>query len=775
MKAKLLNFALLLLISHGLWGQGKYSVSGYVKDSKTGEVLIGATVIVKNSTSGTVANSYGYFSLSLPKGEHNISFMYLGYEPIEKKVKVEKDTRLDVEMNPNIQEIQAVVVSREGGNSNVQRAEMSLIKLEMKNIRQIPALMGEVDVIKAIQLLPGVQSTTEGGSGFSVRGGTSDQNLILLDEATVYNASHLMGFFSVFNNDAIKDIKLYKSDMPASFGGRLSSVLDIRMKDGNSKQFAATGGIGSISSRITLEGPVLKDKSSFMLSGRRTYVDVFFPLFNNEDLKGSSLYFYDLNAKLNATLNPNNRLFVSGYFGRDMFGRDINGFGFGNRTLTTRWNHIFRHNLFMNTTLISSNYNYFLESNTNDANAIRWESNMNEINLKVDFNYALGPRYQLRFGASSALLTFMPGLIKGTSSKSFIQRWEIPKQYALEHGAYLLNELDFGKLSVKAGLRLSVFQNLGKGVSIVLSDEYRVIDKINHSNGEIYNTYINPEPRLGMVYRLSDSSSIKASYSHTTQYVQQASNSQGGNPLDVWFPASPNIKPQQADQWAIGYFRNFLNNQIEASAEFYYKSVRNFVDFKDFANILLNDELEAEIRQGSAYSYGMELFTRIGTGKWDGWVSYTYGRTFRKTSGVNMGHTYSATYDKPHNVTIVLSYRVNSRVTLSANWLYSTGQAYTQPTGRYEIDSQTLPIYSERNAKRYPDYHRLDVAVNIKTKNSLNQRWQSEWNISIYNLYNRHNAWAINFAQDKDNSNTTYAEKTYLFPIIPSVTYNFKF
>lgn len=755
--------------------QVRFSVSGYVKDAQTGEALIGATIIVRGLTTGTATNSYGYYTLSLPRGDYTIAATYLGYQTETKPIQVVKDIRLDLELKTNTQEIQEVVVSRERGNSNVQRAEMSLIKLEMKNIKQIPALMGEVDVIKAIQLLPGVQSTAEGGSGFSVRGGAADQNLILLDEATVYNASHLMGFFSVFNNDAIKDIKLYKGDMPASFGGRLSSVLDIRMKEGNNKDFNVTGGIGSISSRLTIEGPVAKDKCSFMIAGRRTYVDVFFPLFNNEDLKGSKLYFYDLNAKLNLTINPNNRIFVSGYFGRDMFGRDINGFGFGNRTLTTRWNHIFKHNLFMNTTIITSNYAYFLESNTNDANAIRWESNMDELNIKVDFSYAIGPKYQLKFGTSSAHLTFMPGLIKGTSSESFIQRWEIPKQYALEHGAYISNEFDFGRLSLKAGTRVSAFQNMGKGQSLVLSPDYKVVDKINHAQGEIYNTYINPEPRLGLVFRLNDSSSVKASYSHTTQYIQQASNSQGGNPLDVWFPASPNIKPQQADQWAVGYFRNFMNNQIEASAEVYYKNVRNFVDFKDFADILLNDELEADIRQGKAFSYGLELYTRIGLGKWDGWVSYTYGRTFRKTPGVNMGRTYSATYDKPHNATIVLSYRVNKRVTISANWIYSTGQAYTQPTGRYEIDNVTIPIYSDRNAKRYPNYHRLDVAVNIKTKKSLSRRWQSEWNISIYNLYNRHNAWAINFLQDKDNPNVTYAEKTYLFPAIPSVTYNFKF
>jgi len=775
MKLRCYSLFLLLFFSNLLFAQEKYSIFGYLKDASTGEVLIGATVIAKDLNVGTATNSYGYYNLSLPKGEHTIAFGYLGYETIERTVTLNKNSRIDIELKPESQEIKEVVVTREKGNSNVRRAEMSLVKLEMRNIRQMPALMGEVDVIKAIQLLPGVQSTSEGGSGFSVRGGSADQNLILLDEATVYNASHLMGFFSVFNNDAIKDVKLYKGDIPASFGGRLSSVLDIRMKEGNSKEFKATGGIGSISSRLTLEGPIINEKSSFIISGRRTYVDVFFPLFKNEDLDKSSLYFYDLNAKVNATINPNNRIFLSGYFGRDMFGQDINGFGFGNRTFSARWNHIFKHNLFMNFTLISSNYNYFLESNTNDANALRWESNMDETCAKIDFNYAIGPKYQLKFGVSSSHLTFMPGLIKGTSSNSFIQRWEIPKQYALEHGAYLSNEFDLGKISFKAGVRLSAFQNLGKGEGLILSPDYKVIDRIQYPKNEVYNTYINPEPRLGLVYRLNDSSSIKASYSYTTQYVQLASNSQGGNPLDVWFPASPNIKPQKANQWALGYFRNFLNNKIETSVEAYYKRVKNFVDFKDFANLLLNDELEADIRQGEAYSYGLELFARIGLGKWDGWISYTYGRTFRKTPGVNMGRTYSATFDKPHSATIVFNYQLNKRITISANWIYSTGQAYTQPTGRYEIENVVIPLYSDRNSKRYPDYHRLDLAVNIKTKKSLNRRWQSEWNFAIYNVYNRHNAWTINFEIDEENGNKPYAEKVYLFPIIPSITYNFKF
>lgn len=776
------NFTLLVLVLVLLiadfqfaYSQEKYAVSGYVKDASTGEALIGATVYAKGTTLGTSTNSYGFYSMNLPKGKYTLVYSYISYLPGEREVLMEKGVQYNIELQPETVQIGEVVVSREKANANVTRPEMSVVKLEMKKIRQIPALMGEVDVIKAIQLLPGVTAAAEGSSGFSVRGGAMDHNLILLDEATVYNASHLMGFFSVFNNDAIKDVKLYKGDMPASMGGRLASVLDIRMKDGNSKQFVATGGIGTLSSRLTLESPIIKDKCSFMVSGRRTYVDLFFPLFKNDDLKSSTLYFYDLNAKVNYTLNDKNRIFVSGYFGRDIFGNGDMGFGFGNRTFTTRWNHIFGNKLFMNATLLRSNYSYFLESDSNDANAFKWESDMKETSFKVDFNLMVNTHHNLKFGVSTSLLSFNPGVVNGTDEDSFIDQWKIPKTHALEHGIYLMNEQKASKFILKYGVRLSVFQNMGKSKLLKLDDNYKVIDTVLYKQGEVYNTYINPEPRIGVTYVINDKSSIKASYSHSVQYIQQASNSQAGNPLDVWFPSTPNIKPQLADQWGIGYFRNFFDNVLETSVETYYKQMDRLIDFKDFASLLLNDEMEADIRAGKGHSYGLELYGRFSKNKIDGWISYTYSRTYRKTPGVNFGNTYSASYDKPHNLSVVFSYNFSKRVTLSANWLYSTGQAYTQPVGRYVVEGTVIPIYSERNGKRYPDYHRLDLSLIIKSKHNLTRKWQGEWNISIYNVYNRKNAWAINFVQDENNSNVTYAEKTFLFPMIPSVTYNFKF
>lgn len=753
----------------------QYSLSGYIKDATTGEVLIGATVYLVNRYSGTSTNGYGYYMMMVPEGTHRIAVSFIGYNTVEKELTFTRNTRLDIELTPTSKELEAVTVTREKKNANVSSRQMSVTRLNIKQLREMPALLGEVDIIKSIQLLPGVQSAAEGSSGFNVRGGATDHNLILLDDATVYNASHLMGFFSVFNNDAIKDITLYKGDMPASMGGRLASVLDIRMKDGNSKHFGASGGIGSISSRLTLEGPIVKDKSSFILSGRRTYIDLFFPLFKGADLNSSVFYFYDFNAKVNFTLNPNNRFYASGYFGKDLFGAETSQFGFGNQTLTLRWNHIFGNRLFMNTSVVKSRYSYNLESKSNDANAFKWNSTMDELAMKINYTLIASERLKIRFGVSSSYLTFNPGVVTGNSDNSFITRWAIPRNFALEHGLYLANEQTMGKFTLKYGLRLSIFQNIGKGTVLQLDDAYRVTGSKTYASGTIFNTYINPEPRIGAIYQIDEKNSLKASYGRTVQYIQRASNSQTGNPLDVWFPASPNIKPQKSDQWAIGYFRNFLSNSIETSLEVYYKKLDHLIDFKDFATLLLNDEMEADVRSGSGYSYGAELYARYRIAKFNGWVSYTYSRAFRTIIGVNQNKQYRSNYDKPHSISVVVNYPLTKRTTLSAIWIYSTGQPFTPPIGRFEINGTIIPIYADRNGKRFPSYHRLDLSLVVKSKKRPKRKWRGKWNISIYNAYNRHNAWAINFVRDEENFSETYAEKTYLFPIIISTTYNFKF
>lgn len=754
----------------------RFSVSGYIRDGANGEELIGATVIVTELKTGTASNQYGYYSISLVPGKYTLIYSFLGYESVEQVITLSKNTSISVELKLEQTLLEEVVVTREKPNVNITRTEMSVTRLDIKTIQRMPALMGEVDVIKAIQLLPGVQSSSEGSSGFSVRGGAIDQNLILLDEATVYNASHLMGFFSVFNNDAIKEVKLYKGDIPAYSGGRLASLLDVRMKEGNSKDYALTGGVGTISSRLTIEGPILSEKTSFIASGRRTYADIFLPLASNPNVRDNQLYFYDLNTKINHRFNDKNRLFLSGYFGRDVFKNEFAGFGFGNQTVTARWNHLFGPKLFLNTSLTFSSYDYFLGGGTGEPNGFVWRADMEDYSFKMDYNYFLNSSNNVRFGIQSVYHKINPGVAKGEGSESIIQEFVVPSNYSLEHGIYAQNEQNIGSnLTVKYGLRLSALQNLGKSMVYDYNADFEVVDSTEYEKGKIFNTYINLEPRLGITYAFDEKQSVKGSYSRTVQYVQQASNSASGTPLDIWFSSSPNVKPQLSDQWALGYFRNFWDNAFETSVEVYYKELTNVIDFKEFASILLNKKLEGELRVGKAHSYGIETMVQFTKGKVNGWVSYTYSRAFRQIEGINSGKAYPAPYDKPHDISIVANYDINSNFTVSATWVYATGVPSTFPAGKYEIMGTVIPFYTERNSYRYSDYHRLDLALTYKPRPKSSRKWKGEWNLSIYNAYNRKNAWAINFVQDRQQPNVTYAEMTYLFSILPAVTYNFKF
>ncbi len=754
----------------------RYSINGYIKDASNGEELIGATVLIRELGIGTATNAYGFYSISITPGDYTLIFSFVGYSSVEKKVTLNQNLTLSIELKEQTTLLEEVVISSEKPNANITRAEMSVARLDIKTIQRMPAFMGEVDVIKSIQLLPGVQSTSEGTSGFSVRGGAMDHNLILLDEATVYNASHLMGFFSVFNNDAIKDVKLYKGDIPASSGGRLASLLDVRMKDGNSKEFTATGGIGTISSRLTLEGPIMSENTSFIVSGRRTYADVFLPFAANESVRDNRLFFYDMNMKLSHRLSDNDRLFFSGYFGRDIFKNDFAQFGFGNQTLTFRWNHLFGSKLFLNTSVIYSRYDYYLGAESGEPTSFIWKSEMEDYSVKLDFNYFLNSQNNLKFGIQSTYHYISPGRAKGIGDNSIIGQIFMPDNYSLEHGIYAQNEQSISKnLTLKYGLRFSAIQNVGKAKVYDFDDDFEVVGYSEYNRGEIYNTYSNIEPRLGMVYAFNEKNSVKASYSRTVQYIQQASNSAAGTPLDIWFSASPNVKPQLSNQWAMGYFRNFLDHSIETSFELYYKTVKNVVDFKEFANILLNDKLEGELRVGSAEAYGFETMVNLNRGKLNGWVSYTYSRVFITVPEVNYGKPYPAFYDKPHDISIVMNYEISPKVSISGNWVYSTGVPATFPAGRYEIMGVIIPLYTQRNSYRYPDYHRLDLALTYRPNVNSSKKWQGEWNLSIYNAYRRKNAWAINFVSDKDNPNITYAEKTYLFSILPALTYNFKF
>jgi hypothetical protein len=753
-----------------------YTVSGHVTDAKTGEELIGASIYVKELGTGTVSNQYGFYSISLTEGNFTLGYSYVGYKTFEKTFTFQSNLNYDVELIPDASILDEVVVTAEKKNSNVSSLETGTIKLPIQSIRKIPALMGEVDVIKAIQLLPGVQSTSEGSSGYSVRGGSMDQNLILLDEATVYNASHFIGFFSVFNNDAIKDVKLYKGDIPASSGGRLASLLDVRMKDGNTKQFSGKGGIGLISSRLTLEGPVIDNNTSFLLAGRRTYADIFLPFAANEDIQDNKIHFYDLNMKVNHIFNENNRMFISAYFGRDVFENIFAGMNFGNKTITMRWNHLFSPKLFSNFSLIYSLYDYKLFTPENQPNAFEWKSNLKDHSVKADFIYYANPLTTYKFGYIATYHNLNPGLARGLGDENIFTEFRLPENFALQHGAYFQAEEKIGyRISVKYGLRLSVFQNFGEATVYNYDDNYNATDSTVYKNGEFFNTYAGLEPRLGLNYSFNDENSIKASYSRTRQYLQLAQNSTAGTPLDIWFPASPNVKPQLSDQVSLGYFRNFRNNSIETSVEAYYKKMRNTIDFKDHANLLLNPKLEGEIRVGEAQSYGLEFMINITENKFNGWISYTLSKTERNIDAINNGNAYFAPYDKPHDIAVVLNYQLTKRLLISGNWIYSTGLPTTFPTGRFEVLGEVIPVYSDRNADRFPNYHRMDLSVTLTGKDKPNKRFKSEWNLSIYNLYNRKNAWDINFVPDENNSNITYAEKTYLFPIIPALTYNFSF
>jgi hypothetical protein len=756
--------------------EGKVVVSGFVRDAATGEDLIGANVALLETGSGTVTNAYGYYSLSLDPGFYTLVCSYVGYLTQTVPVRLDADLEIDIELFESRLELEEVTIMAEAGNANITRIETGSIQLPIQSIRKIPALMGEVDVIKVIQLLPGVQVTSEGSSGFSVRGGSPDQNMILLDEAAVYNASHVMGFFSVFNNDAVKDVKLYKGDIPASSGGRLSSLLDIRMKEGNSRRFSATGGIGTISSRLTLEAPLVKDKASFILSGRRTYADLFLIFARDTAIRDSKLYFYDLNGKVNYTINEKNRIFLSGYSGKDVFSSDFSGMGFGNRTFSFRWNHLLSKKLFSNFTLVNSHYFYDLGTPDGSGPQFSWVSFLDDYGGKANFNWYVTPEHTFDYGLSSVYHIIKPGAVSTEDENGTTISTELPCNNALESALYFSGESKFGeRMAVRYGLRYSLFNNVGPSTVFEYDQEYEVKDSAVYQDGDFFKTHKGFEPRLAINLLLSEKSSVKASYSRTRQYLQMASNSTAGTPLDIWFPASPNVEPQVSDQVSAGYFRNFLDNKIESSVEIYYKKMDHAIDFRDHAQLYLNPRLEGELRFGEATSFGAELYVKYNFSKISGWVSYTYSKTMRDFPEINNGKPYPAPYDKPHDLALVFSYDIVERVQIGANWIYSTGIPFTLPSGRYEVMGNILPVYTGRNEYRLPDYHRLDLSVTFRDKKKPGKRWYGEWNLSIYNAYARKNVWTLNFIQDESDPDVTYAEMTYLFSIIPAITYNFNF
>jgi|TARA_R110001592_G_scaffold307299_3_gene581003 hypothetical protein len=753
------------------------ALSGNIKDAETGEDLIGATIYIKELKGGTATNVYGFYSISLPEGDYQLVISYIGYKDLEQNISLKADSRQNFSLAPNSQQLEAVEISAVKRDANVKDVQMSTVNLGIEKIKNIPAVFGEVDIIKAIQLLPGVSTAGEGFSGFFVRGGASDQNLILLDEAAVYNSSHLFGFFSVFNPDAVKDVQLYKGGIPARFGGRLASVLDVRMKEGNNKKFTANGGVGLIASRLTLEGPIVKDKGSFLISGRRTYADMFLALSKNPNLKNNKLYFYDFNAKANYTLDDKNRLYASGYFGKDVFSIDNDRaqLSWGNATGTLRWNRIINSKWFSNLTLIKSNYDYSL-GGTDGPDIFTWTSHINDLSAKADVSYFQNSESQWKFGAQATHHTFRPADIDIKNDEQFYA-FSLPKDKAMEYGIYAERQHDITpRLSATYGLRYSLFQNLGGRDVYEYNDQFEISDTVHVDKG-VYKSQGGLEPRLGMRYSLSDETSIKASYNRTYQYIQVASNSTGSSPLDVWFPASGNVKPQIADQIAAGYFRNFKGGDYEASVELYYKWMQNSIDFKNQADLLLNPALEGELRIGTAKAYGAEFLVRKNEGRFNGFISYTLSKV-TKTIDVDETlpgkETFAAPYDKRHDLAIVANYTLNKRVSFGANFVYATGAAVTLPNGKFYYKGSLVPTYTARNAGRMESYHRFDLSCTLQSKKNNDRRFKGEWVFSIYNVYSRHNPFSYLFNQDEDTGEPV-VEKMYLFPILPSITYNFKF
>ncbi|WP_073234437.1 TonB-dependent receptor [Pedobacter caeni] len=762
----------LVLFQHSN-AQTKRTVNGNVTDAKTGETLIGASVKLTGPVSaGGITNAYGFYSLNVTDGSYEVSVSFIGYRTILQKVELSKDIRLNFTLEEDNQ-LDEVVISATKKNENVSSPQMGLQKINVREINNVPVLLGERDVLKTLQLLPGIKSAGEGNSGFYVRGGSTDQNLILLDEAPVYNASHLLGFFSTFNSDAIKDVSVYKGGMPAQYGGRLASVLDIKMNDGNRKEFTAEGGIGLISSRLKVEGPIVKDKGSFMVSARRTYMDAFFKLSSDSSINSNTLYFYDVNAKANYQLDDKNTLYLSGYFGRDKLGlAETFGFNWGNATVTLRWNHLYSNKLFSNTSLIYSNYNYVIQ-NFMEENNFEVNSSIKDFNLKQDFEYGLSNDHQLKFGLNIIHHTIAPGKLTA-DARSSVNETTYENRKGLESAIYISDEWAVSeRLNLVYGLRLSGFSLMGPGNFKTYDKDGNITQTRSYGSGDFVKNYLNLEPRFSASYQLDKSSSLKGAYTRNIQNIHLMSNSTSTSPTDLYIMNSNNVKPEIADQVAMGYFRNFNEDKYEFSAEIYYKKMQHQIEYRSGTDLRGNGNVEADLLYGDGRAYGIELFLKKRFGKFNGWIGYTYSRTERQFDAINEGKWFYAKQDRTHDLSLVGIYKAGPRWTFSSVFVYNTGNAVTYPSGKYQVNGRTAFYYKEKNGYRTPAYHRLDVAATLEGKPG--KKLQSSWSFGIYNLYNRQNPFSIDFKDDPDDKTRTQVVRTTLFGIIPSVTWNFKF
>ncbi|MFN4763913.1 TonB-dependent receptor [Gillisia sp. Q332] len=781
-----LVFLLFFLVTNA---QDKLVLNGVVKDASSNETLYGVNILLPTLNTGTITNEYGFYSIRLPNGTHQLKISYLGYQELVTEVTIEENQTLNFDLTPTSEYLDEVVLTEDIERLNIKKPEMSVNKLDINTIQKLPVVFGEVDVVKSLLLLPGVSNAGEGSSGFNVRGGAVDQNLILLDEATIYNASHLFGLFSVFNPDAIKNLKLYKGGIPAKYGGRVSSVLEIYQKDGNSKKFEANGGIGVISSRLLAQGPIIKDKGSFLVGGRSSYAHLFLKLTDNPN----SAYFYDLNTKLSYRIDKSNSILFSGYFGRDVF--NINESfknTYGNAVFNLRWNHVLTNDIFTNLSVIYSDYYYGL---TLDFVEFNWNSGIKNLNLKYDFNHYLNETINFDYGVHSTYYEFNPGEIEPSTESSGINSFNLTKKYAFENAVYFSVEHKISEnFSAVYGLRYSTFLRLGQkelnlyenDQAVIFNEDFGIYEEANPigskelSKNSIERSFGNLEPRLALAYSFNDFQSVKASYNRMSQYLHLITNTSSPTPLDIWAPSGKYIKPQLLDQVALGYFQNFNNEKYSLELEGFYKFIKKRLDYIDGANLVANNAIEQAILPGTARAYGLELLLRKNTGRFTGWLAYTLSRSEQRTpgrtpeeSGLNNGNWYSTGYDKPHDISFTGSYEISEKWQINTNFVYQTGLPTTYPTGQYRFENLNIPVYSPRNSNRLPAYHRLDISATYipkrKTKN-----FESSWNFGIYNVYNRMNAVSLSFRKNEDSGNNE-AVRLSLFGIIPSVTYNFKF
>ena len=787
----------LLCFSFNSWGQQKFTLSGSISESSSNETLIGVTVAIPELNTGVTTNEYGFYSITLPEGTYTVLISYLGFEDIIQEITLTENRRIDFLLEEEAEQLDEVVVTENVEKMDIRKPQMSVNTLSIGTIKKIPVILGEADVIKSILLLPGVTNAGEGASGFNVRGGAADQNLILLDEAIIFNSSHLFGFFSVFNPDAIKDVKLYKGGIPARYGGRVSSVLDIFQKEGNSKEFKMNGGIGAVASRLLVEGPIKKDKAAFLIGGRASYAHLFLPLFDIDN----TAYFYDLNTKLNYRLNDKNNIFLSGYFGRDVFGiNDSFVNTYGNTVGNFRWNHLFSDKLFSNLSLIYSDYYYGLKL---DFVGFNWNSGIRNFNVKYDLKHYATDKLQVNYGVNNVYYQFNPGKIEPSNAESGIVEEQLIQKYANEFAAYI----DFehrvtDNLSLGYGLRFSHFMRLGQDELNVYSNnnpvefdpflliykEAEPIDVINPSRSKSISNFSNFEPRASLSYTLNETSSIKASYTRLAQYLHLLSNTSSPTPLDVWTPSGPFTKPQLLDQYALGYFKNIKDGDYSVETEVFYKDVQNRIDDIDGANLIANNAIEQVILNGEARAYGLEFLLRKNEGKLQGWLAYTLSKSEQRTpgresttdngrsnieTGINFGNWYNTPYDKTHDVSMFLSYDVNDKWSFSGNFTYQTGQPTNYPIGQFEFQDLTVPYYGLRNTQRLPAYNRLDLSATLTPKKNATKKIKGEWIFSLYNVYNRRNAASISFRQN-DDTGANEAVRTAIFGIVPAVTYNFK-